>query len=304
MSATTALVPLDGSLQATAALPVARGLADLCGSTLVVLHVTDDPLTPAALVDRVKLSAEDVRGVVIDQRTGVAAAVITQEAIDRDAAFIVMCVHTREGGGPGALGPVAEAVLLAAPCPVVLVPPARGRRPWGLHRLLFPHDGTPTTACAMGPVAALASRAGAEVVVLHVATPGAERPAEAGTLVSPRYLDHPQHEWPAWSREFLERVCCLGQATSRAGMRVAMVEGDPGGAIVEFARENASDLITLAWRGDLGPDHARAMRRVLSDAVCPAVVLRVPAPMTARAGAEPQAGDDEVTSWLRRWRHA
>jgi nucleotide-binding universal stress UspA family protein len=299
----TLLVPLDGSSEATAALPVARGLAELCDGTLVIFHVTDDAVTPAALVDRVRLETEDVRGLVVERRGGEPATAITRAAVERDTEVIVMCTRTREDDRRRALSPVAEAVLRTAPCPVVLVPPARGRRPWALRRVLFPHDGTPTTAAAIGPMAALARRAGAEMVVLHVATPHAEPPAEAGSLISPRYVDHPEHEWPAWRREFLARVCGLGRATSQASMRVALVEGEPGEAIVAFTRDQGADLMTLAWRGDLSPGHAGVMRRVLHDAPCPALVLRVPAPRPAGGAPEPQAGDEPVTSWLRQWKH-
>ena len=73
-SAKTVLVPLDGSVHATAAVPVARGLAELFHATLAVLHVSDDTLASAALVDRMKLSSQDVHGLVVDQRSGAAAA--------------------------------------------------------------------------------------------------------------------------------------------------------------------------------------------------------------------------------------
>ena len=277
-AATTLLVPLDGSLHATAALPVARGLAEVCDATLAVLHVADDVPASAALVDRMKLSAEDVRGLVVEGRTGAAAAVIVRAAAERRAALIVMCTHTRLDDTPRTFGTVAEAVLRTAPCPVVLVPPIRGRRPWALRRLLLPHDGTPTSAAAIGPAAALAAQATAELVVLHVATPGAERPTEVGTLVSPRYVDQPQHEWPAWAREFLDRVHGLGPATNGVSIRLALVHGEPGAAIVDFARQDASDLIALAWRGRLEPERARTMRRVIRDTVCPVIVFRVPSP--------------------------
>lgn len=277
-SATRLLVPLDGSLHATAALPVARGLAELRNATLAVLYVTDDVLTPAALVDRMKISVDDVRGLMVEERTGAAAAVIVREAAERRTALIVMCTHTRLEDMPRTFGTVAEAVLRTAPCPVVLVPPIRGRRPWALRRLLLPHDGTPTSAAAIGPAADLAAQAAAELVVLHVATPGAERPTEAGTLVSPRYVDQPHHEWPAWAREFLDRVHGLRPATNRAKIRLAVVDGEPGAAIVDFARQDASDLIALAWRGSLEPERARTMRRVIRDTVCPVIVFRVPPP--------------------------
>ena len=44
-SAKTVLVPLDGSIHATAAIPVARGFGELLNATVVLLHVSDDALT-------------------------------------------------------------------------------------------------------------------------------------------------------------------------------------------------------------------------------------------------------------------
>lgn len=87
----TVLVPLDGSVRATAAIPVARGFAELLQATVAVLHVSDDALAPAALVERMRLSSEEVQGLVVEQRPGAAAAAIAQEASERQAAMIVMC---------------------------------------------------------------------------------------------------------------------------------------------------------------------------------------------------------------------
>jgi nucleotide-binding universal stress UspA family protein len=273
--AKTVLVPLDGSVHATAAVPVARGLAKLFHATLAVLHVTDDALAPAALIERMKLSGEDVRGLVVERRPGAAAAAIVQEAAERDAAMIVMCPHIRTEVRPRALGSVAAAVLRTASCPVVLVPPARGRKYWALRRVLVPHDGTPTSAATIGPATDFASMAAAELVVLHVATPGTERPTEPGTLVFPRYVDQPQYEWPVWAQEFLDRLRAVGRARDGVDIRLAVAQGEAGSAIVDFAQENDSDLIVLGWRGVLEPDRARTMRRVIRDSSCPVVVFRL-----------------------------
>lgn len=272
-SSKTVLVPLDGSDHATAAMPVAHGFAKLLHATVAVLHITDDVLPPSALVERIKLSCEDARGLVIECRSGVAADVIVRETIERHAAVLVMCPKIRADLGSRALGRVAAAVLRGAPCPVVLVPPARGRKSWALRRLLVPHDGTPTSAATMGPATDFASLAGAELVVLHVATPGIERPTEPGTLITPRYVDQPQHEWPAWAQEFLYRLRAVGRASDRNEIRLAVVQGEAGPAIVDFARH--SDLVVLGWRGALEPDRARTMRRVIRDTTCPVMVLRL-----------------------------
>ena len=251
-STKTVLVPLDGSIHATAAMPVARGFAELLHATVAVLHVTDDALAGTALVERMKLSCEDARGLVVERRPGAAAAVIINEAAERNAAMIVMCPQIRTDLKSRALGSVAAAVLRDAPCPVVLVPPARGRKVWALRRLLVPHDGTPTSAATIGPATAFASKAAAELVVLHVATPDGNRPTEPGTMVFPRYIDQPQHGWPAWAKEFLDRLRAVGGARDDVEIRLAVAQGEAGEAIIDFARQ--SDLIVLGWRGVLEPD--------------------------------------------------
>ena len=272
----TMLVPLDGSTNATDVLSVARGLAHLKGATVVLIHVGREASAPDEFLGRMRLSAEDIRGLVIDQCTGALADTIVLQATARHTVLIVMSGDALPDG-PLTLGSVIEDVLATAPCPVVLVPSIRGRYPWALRQLVVPHDGTPTSAAAIAPAADLASRAGAETVVLHVATPSAERPTESGTFVVPRYLDQPQHEWPAWSREFLERVRCICYPANIDNIRLVLAHGEASAAINEFARSNASDLIALAWRGSLEPERARTMRQVIRDGPCPVIVFRVQA---------------------------
>jgi len=55
--------------------------------------------------------------------------------------------------------------------------------------VLLPHDSTPTSAIAIGPVADLGRRAQADVTVLHVASAATAPPEELGTLPAPRYMD-------------------------------------------------------------------------------------------------------------------
>jgi nucleotide-binding universal stress UspA family protein len=264
-------------MNATAALSVARGLAHLNGATVVPIHVGREALAPDALLGRLRLSAEDVRGLVIDQCTGSPADAIVREAAARHTVLIVMSAAARPDDPLHGFGSVLGGVLMTAPCPVVLVPSIRSRHPCALRQLVLPHDGTPTSAAAIAPTADLASRADADIVVLHVATPDAERPAESGTFVTPRYLDQPQHEWPAWSREFLERVRGLCHPANIEKIRLVLAHGEASVAILEFARSNASDLIALAWRGRLEPERAQTIRRVIRDAKCPVIVFRVQA---------------------------
>lgn len=285
----TVVVPIDGSVHALVALPVARGLAEVLGATLHVVHVAERILPPRELLPRLGVTPEQLRGSVIHQATGRPAEGIILLARELNSVLIVMCTHTGVEEPVGELGPIALEVVGYAPCPVVLVRPERGLRSWALRRILLPHDGTPTTAAAIGPAADLAHRANAELLVLHVAAPGAPRPAEPGTFAAPRYLDQPQHEWPAWTREFLARMMSLGHPPEAVKMRLFLASGDPGAEIVRFAEARNADLIVLGWRGHLEAERAATIKAVVRDTPCPVMILRV-TPRWPRASSEAKVG--------------
>jgi nucleotide-binding universal stress UspA family protein len=271
----TLLVPLDGSEGALSALPVARSLAQIMGASVMLIHVGREALSPGELLNSLKLSHEEAHGLIIEQSTGSPAHGIVEAAIERRTMLIVMCAPTRSLAPAYPFAGVVGGVLKKAPCPVVLVPSTRGRRSWGLTQLVLPHDGTPTSAAAIAPTADLAKRAGAELVVVHVAEPGACKPAEPGTIVAPRYLDQPHHEWPSWAREFLGRVSYACHPGNMQRIRLVLTHGETSASILEFAHKNGSDLIALAWRGAFEPARAQTMRRVIRDAHCPVIVFRV-----------------------------
>jgi len=150
MSEAVILVPLDGSEQALAALPVAKVLGEIERAALRIVHVSERRPVSAELL---KLEVPD--GSTVDARTGEPAAEILLAAGEMKPRLIVMCTHTAAKPGR-TLGSTATNVLRNAPCPVVLVPPGRGSIAWHLHHVLVPHDGTPTTSAALRPAAELA----------------------------------------------------------------------------------------------------------------------------------------------------
>jgi nucleotide-binding universal stress UspA family protein len=271
----TLLVPLSGSSSALAALPVARRLAEVMHATVTLIHVGPEELPPGELLKHLNLSPDDVRGLIIVQRSGSPANAIVEAAVARHAILIVMGAPARLDEPQSLFRSVPGEVLRIASCPVVLVPHNSGQRPWALRQLVLPHDGTPISAAAIAPTADLAARIGADLVVLHVATAGAERPSEPGTFYAPRYLDQPHHEWPIWAQEFLERVRCACHPVRIEKIRLVLTQGETSAAILEFARSNASDLIALAWRGAYEPERARTIRRVVGGASCPVIIFRV-----------------------------
>jgi nucleotide-binding universal stress UspA family protein len=196
---------------------------------------------------------------------------ILRAAIEMNPRAIVMCKHS---GSERAKMPgrTAMNVLHDAPCPVVLVPPERGVAPWHLQHVMLPHDGTPSTSAALQPAAELAEHAHAELVVVHVAD-FKTAPAEAGSLTTPRYVDQPQHEWPAWSAEFLNRLACICPL-GHLHARMLLAHGDTAAEIMRLSESQSSDLIVLAWRGMWEAHRAETLKGILREAQCPVMVVR------------------------------
>ena len=269
----TVVVPLDGSVGALAALPVARGVAQITEGTVHIIYVTLERSLAAKLAERLGLTAADLRGSVLDVRAGDPATEIIEVAREQQVSAIVMCMNTGTTADK-ILGDTALKVLKNAPCPVILVQPGRPPLPWRLGRILLPHDGSPATNAAIRPAAELARKAGAELNVLHVTFPGARAPGEQGSLTPPRYLDQAQHEWPAWGREFVERLVSVCPLDAMK-VRLSLALGDPKEEVLRAAEEQSSDLILLAWNGVWHEGHAGIVRAAIDRAPCPVAILRL-----------------------------
>jgi nucleotide-binding universal stress UspA family protein len=225
------------------------------------------------VIERIGLSAAELQGAVLDAKAGDPASGIIEAASERHSMFIVMCTHTGAAADT-IVGRTALAVLRDAPCPVILVRPQRGVAPWMLKQVLLPHDSTPTTSATIGPAADLARKAGAELVVLHVADASGRLPDEHGSLPTSRYADQPQHEWPEWVKEFLDRLSCVCPLHALK-VRLTLASGAPSEEVPRAAAGLAADLIVLAWRGEWGDDRAETVKAAIRGATCPVMVLRV-----------------------------
>lgn len=137
------LVPLDGSALAEAALSHARYLAQQLGSRIVLLRIVVSPYSIAApdLIlagydashdDFVRAAREYLETVAADLRSdGLSVSILTGEgpvaeaileaAADAGVDMIVMSTHGRGGVSRWVYGSVADRVLQAATCPVLLV---------------------------------------------------------------------------------------------------------------------------------------------------------------------------------------
>jgi nucleotide-binding universal stress UspA family protein len=256
-------------------LPVARALARLTGATLHLVHVDELALPAQQALRRLGLGAERAGNVVLYQTSGDPAEQILRRAAEMNSEAIIMCMYTGQKEPVGGLGKVGRTVVCNAPCPVVLVPPARGYRTLVLHHVLMPYDGTPTTAAGFNPAFEIAQRAHADLLVLHAVTPGRRDTLEPGSMSAPLYVDQAQHDWPAWTDAFSRRALSSRHAARTLKTRVVLAVGQPGAEVVRRAREENADLIVLAWRGNLEGTRAAVIRAVVHEATCPLLLYRI-----------------------------
>lgn len=270
----TILVPLNGSVRALAALPVARTLAEVMHATLHLVHIADHIIPPRELLHKLALTANDVRGSVVEQAPGDAGVSLVRLTREPACAYVVMCPHTGQAERVDDLSSVTRKVLRWSPCPVVLVPTAWKPQPWPLRHILVACDGKPATSATFGPAFDLAQRTGASLAVLHVTSAGVAPWSEPGSITAPRYVDQVQHEWPAWTHEFLHRACCAIRPEQLPALRLELAVGEPAAQIVRAAQVHQADLIALCWHCHMESAHPCVVRAVVRHAPCPVLMLR------------------------------
>jgi nucleotide-binding universal stress UspA family protein len=266
------LVPLDGSENALAALPIAKVFAGLEKAAVRVVHVTQTSEPQGEAVVSPGLEPSELGDATLEVRPGPAGEAILAAAAGCGATLIVMCADSADDGAAGAIGETALAVLRQASCPVVLLRADSASGAWALRRVLAPHDGSPTVSEGLKPAIHLARAAGAELLVLQVA--GDEPVLEKGSMPPPMYVDQIQHSWPAWSGEFLHRLASICPLADLQ-VRLLVAHGGPADETIRVAREESADLIVLAWRGHWEATQDSMLKILMRDAPCPILVTRV-----------------------------
>lgn len=199
---TTILVPLDGSIRAEAALPVAACIARRTGATLVLVRVisvvteawpailTSNPLLAEAVVetDLTEVTEYLERIAASPELAGIPTKMIIQHGppaptllnvIDLSQSdLIVLCRHGASGMARWMMGSVAEKIALYASVPVFIVHEDGSHKGRSLSaiaqplRMLVPLDGSTFAQAALEPGAALltALAAPGQRVALHLAS--------------------------------------------------------------------------------------------------------------------------------------
>lgn len=277
------LVPAQDPKLARVSMGVAKTLSRIMGGEVHLLGISEERVSTSELLRRLGLHPEVVSGAVVEQASGplrVAIAGATRAGV---CSMIVTAEWRRRKDSDCELLPDLEEMLAETMCPAMVIPVDNettalrsGRR---MQRVLLPLDGTPETAAAIQPAVDLAYAAGAEIDVIHVVSAGQERSGEPGSFGAPRYVDHPEHDWPAWSHEFITRfLTCVAECPVRPRSRVFLRSGDLVDEVLKFAEEETPSIIAMTWHGRFDHEHESAVKRVLCGSKSPVMLTRAEAP--------------------------
>jgi nucleotide-binding universal stress UspA family protein len=180
----------------------------------------------AAIVTGIEVETELVEGQIVPELLDLAEA--------RWARLLVAGTAARAGIERMLVGSVSGALAATAPCPVVAVP--RGAALEEPGPVVAGYDGSAHSLRAARYAAALATRLGRELVLLHVTAEDAVRPDEK------------------LARElYTAGVSSLGTKPGRSALdlkvRLAVEDGHPAQVLAAVAREEAAALLVTGTRG-------------------------------------------------------
>ena len=238
----------------------ARALAAAAGWDARVVHVREPGAAVPESVQLHGLELTELEGDPAEALTGL----VRREGVD---AIAIGLRCGAEGVCEPGIGHVAEALLVGAVAPVLLVRP--GMRPLTtLRRMLVPLEGSPSASASMKAADDAFCRRGREIVMLHVVT--GDTPSERGSLPAPRMVDQEHYEWAAWQDEFAMRFSTCPEGGRH---RVAVRVGRPALVIAEEAEKLAAELLVLSWSGTFAAGHGAVVRELLDTAPCPLLVV-------------------------------
>jgi len=260
------------------------------GGVLVGQQVTTGPLVDARKAQELALQtfasrlAEDA-GVPVTAflYDGDVVPALTRHAESRDVDLIAMATHGRGGLGRALLGGVADALVRAAPCPVLLARPhgelAHEAGPASITHVLVPLDDAPESEAVIPHAEAIAVLTGARCTLLHASHPEIlSGIAAPDALLDPDALQHLEEA----EKARLERLAESFRARDVSATTVVLHVKAPVDAIVDYAGSHAVDLIAMTTRAQHG------LARLMRGSTATTLLHRTKLPMlVARADTPP-----------------
>lgn len=264
------LVPLDGSLLAEQALPIALAIAERARSKvkLVLVHQQLLLTEPGPAYTKVELAMqkadrEYLRSVAARLRERLGRALSTavlQGPIARTLArytrelgtdLVVMTTHGRGGIRRAWLGSVADQLIRTSEVPILMVRASEASAPKpsaGLAEILVPLDGSPLAEAVLEPAAALARLWDAEMSLVQVVRPvvlTSDPPLPFPTGYSDQVTTMRRETARDYIRDVSERLRESGVKASG----VAVIGAGIADTLLDLARPERVSLVAVASHG-------------------------------------------------------
>ena len=302
------LVPLDGSVRAEQAIPVAARVARASGGTITLLRVLSstellpyifaalEPSTYSADIEtssaylQAIAQGPDLTDITVrtEVQTGLAASTILDRARTENVDLIALTSHGHSGLIRWALGSVASKVARQSEAPVLVIRtedslPAAPASDSPLIALVA-LDGSPVAEASLAPatqlIGALAGKATSQLHLLHVVPPSAVRDRnEAALETAKEYLrgiaDQLKTGLTADSPFTVTWSVMQNDDVAEAVMSVANGGEDTGGS----GPSGRCTFIALTTHGQGGTGHnslGGVAERTLNDSRLPVLLVRPP----------------------------
>ena len=255
---TRVLAAIDCSAAARPVLSAASAVADLLGADVDALHVRERGWATAQ-------AAADAAGVHLRLLSGRALERIIQEAGRPDVVAVVLGARATPGG------PGRRATLRHTS------PPPVANRSSSCHPIARFPSGSAGSSSLSRPSWRLPRRGFGRRRSSHRRRRDRHRPRDDRAGAS-AFIDQPQHEVEAWTKEFRRRYC------DHPAVRLEVRMACPASGSLP-SRGDAGRRVILAWSQRLAAERAALVRSVLEHSRIP--VILVPVARTARRVPDP-----------------
>lgn len=283
------MVPLDGSALANLAIEPAAALAAHHRARLLLV-TAHEQLAPTEALNRADRDAlathlDEVRARIagkwpIGVETllldggGRVAERLAEAALAQAIDLIVMTTHGRGAAGRAWFGSVADHLVRAAHCPVLLIRKSDDESRTGFRRILIPLDGSRQAEAALADARILAAN-GSEFLLVRVVVPViAFGPTPGGGVVlSGGVLEDQRRE----AEHYATRLAAQLAAEGYGARGLAMIDTSPAAAILEAAEEQRPDAIVMSGTRRSGADRfllGSVMDKVVRQAAVPVLIRR------------------------------
>ena len=240
---------IDGAAAGRPVLAMARAVAAALDASLEVLSIAEGDVESGG-------SLSQAAGAPVRVLAGDPFELLPSTAAEEDVVAIVLGARDRARGSH-LTGDLALALAGRTDKPVIVVPPGF-QSPEQLTTVVVAMEGTPGKARALQRSIQLSTRAGLEIVVVHV--------EDEDSI--PRFSDQMHYETEAYAQEFFHRHL-IGAPQMRLELRI----GTPAVEVLSAIESSGAELVAVGWHQSDDLRRGAVAREILDRSPVPVLLV-------------------------------